>query len=359
MTSTSPGSRPTRRARRDMTCRRRTRRKSSWASAEGKPVSRGGDKVRPRYLARRRPHHATMDNPTPTGGGLRAPLGSNLCRSCTRVFPALYAARPQGTGGQGQRGGTRGGIRIDGGAAAAGEGRCAARVGSWREGPEVRRASATSRTSSSASPRRRRATAWRRRSASSWPSPGVGPVGAGGADRLVHPDAVHRLRVQLHEPRRSGLRHELRVGHTVDGPAAGLAVAAGRSSRPTSSSWPAWRRSPASTRSCSSAGRRRPTTSWAVTLVGVVWIVVMTWICVIGIELNAAHAEVAAHRRDPHARAVRRRRADQGRLHRRPHRGRPSASSGSTRSTSRASTPSSTASCSASSSTGGGTAGSR
>ena len=29
-------------------------------------------------------------------------------------------------------------------------------------------------------------------------------------------------------------------------------------------------------------------TSWAVTLVGVVWIVVMTWICVIGIELNAA-----------------------------------------------------------------------
>jgi amino acid transporter len=29
-------------------------------------------------------------------------------------------------------------------------------------------------------------------------------------------------------------------------------------------------------------------TSWAVTLVGVVWIAVMTWICVIGIELNAA-----------------------------------------------------------------------
>jgi amino acid transporter len=29
-------------------------------------------------------------------------------------------------------------------------------------------------------------------------------------------------------------------------------------------------------------------TSWAVTLVGVVWIAIMTWICVIGIELNAA-----------------------------------------------------------------------
>jgi amino acid transporter len=29
-------------------------------------------------------------------------------------------------------------------------------------------------------------------------------------------------------------------------------------------------------------------TSWAVTLVGVVWIAIMTWICVVGIELNAA-----------------------------------------------------------------------
>ena len=43
----------------------------------------------------------------------------------------------------------------------------------------------------------------------------------------------------------------------------------------------------ASTRSCSSAGRRRPTRTLAVTIVGVVWIAVMTWICVIGIELNA------------------------------------------------------------------------
>src|SRR5919206_4860236 len=29
-------------------------------------------------------------------------------------------------------------------------------------------------------------------------------------------------------------------------------------------------------------------TAWAVTLVGCVWIALMTWICVIGIELNAA-----------------------------------------------------------------------
>ena len=63
--------------------------------------------------------------------------------------------------------------------------------------------------------------------------------------------------------------------------------AAGRSSSPTSSSWPTSRRSPACTRSCSSAGSRAADSTVAVTLVGVAWIAIMTWICVIGIELSA------------------------------------------------------------------------
>ena len=50
----------------------------------------------------------------------------------------------------------------------------------------------------------------------------------------------------------------------------------------------------------------------------------MTWICVIGIELNAATQRWLLSRRDPHAGAVRRRRAVKVARHRRPDRGRPS-----------------------------------
>src|SRR5215207_4724274 len=60
MTSTLPGSRATRRARRDMTWRRRTRWKSSWASAEGKPVSSGGATSFSKVLAPARAHHTVL-----------------------------------------------------------------------------------------------------------------------------------------------------------------------------------------------------------------------------------------------------------------------------------------------------------
>ena len=62
---------------------------------------------------------------------------------------------------------------------------------------------------------------------------------------------------------------------------------AGRSCSPTSSSWRACRRSPASTRSSSSAPTISRRASSGSTVVGVIWIVVMTWICYVGIELSA------------------------------------------------------------------------
>ena len=72
-----------------------------------------------------------------------------------------------------------------------------------------------------------------------------------------------------------------------------------------------------------------------VTFVGVVWIIVMTAICYIGIELSARHPGGAARGRDPHPGGLLRRGAGQG--VRRPHRPQrpPFASSGSTRSGSR------------------------
>ena len=90
------GSRPTRRARRDMTCRRRTRWKSSWASAEGKPVSRGGRKAPSRYPSPRRPHHATLDNPTPTAGGLYARAAAGAVPARRRSRARWWARRPRG-----------------------------------------------------------------------------------------------------------------------------------------------------------------------------------------------------------------------------------------------------------------------
>ena len=73
------------------------------------------------------------------------------------------------------------------------------------------------------------------------------------------------------------------------GPRTRAGRAAGRSSPPTSWSWPAWPRSPGSTSSCSFNANgigSNPASGW-VLLVGVLWIVAMTYICYRGIEVSA------------------------------------------------------------------------
>src|SRR3954447_10669160 len=286
MTSTSPGSRPTRRARRDMTWRRRTRRKSSWASAVGKPVSRGGDKGPLNGTspdgARTTPRWTTR--PRPAVGGVRR-RGATCAEPAARCLPSAISSRPQRPRVARRARRSRGGIGIDGSAAPC-RWRCAAWVGARREGPEVRRDQLRlehrhrrgvdgPRLQPGGNARLHRGRARR------------GTVGPRGADRLVHPDAVHRVRLQLHEPGGPRLRHELRVGHAGAGPQAGwlagwviiaadiivmasLAQIAGI----YSFLLVGW--------------QSAADTSWAVTLVGVVWIAIMTWVCVIGIELNAA-----------------------------------------------------------------------
>ena len=74
-----------------------------------------------------------MDNPTPTGGGLRAPLGSNLCRSCTRASARRYTlpARRHRVA-QGREEDSRWNPDLWR-RRPPGEGRCAARVGSIGE----------------------------------------------------------------------------------------------------------------------------------------------------------------------------------------------------------------------------------
>ena len=73
------------------------------------------------------------------------------------------------------------------------------------------------------------------------------------------------------------------------GPEDRMAGRMGASSPPTSWSWPAWPRSPGSTCSCCStptASARMPSSGW-VLLVGILWIVAMTAICYVGIEISA------------------------------------------------------------------------
>ena len=63
--------------------------------------------------------------------------------------------------------------------------------------------------------------------------------------------------------------------------------AAGASSPPTSSSWPTSRRSPVRTRfSLFHLDDLAASTFWS-TVAGVIWIIVMTWICYKGIEVSA------------------------------------------------------------------------
>ena len=99
---------------------------------------------------------------------------------------------------------------------------------------------------------------------------------------------------QRAEQGRPGLRHHLHLGRHARSARGPAGWAAGASSRPTCWSWPAWRRSPASTCSCCSgptASASNPTSGW-VLLVGVMWIVVMTYICYRGIEISADCSKV-------------------------------------------------------------------
>ena len=180
-----------------MTCRRRTRWKSSWASAEGKPVSRGGRKLHPRYLPPRRPHHATgTTQPRPSVDGCR-------------VAPATAPV---------QRAGGESGIRIDGSAAGGGGG---PGLCPGRQGAEDRRA----RLRLERRDRRRLDGAGLQPGRVARPRGGAWPASACSRRRSccrLHPDALHRGVVLLHEPRRPGLRHDLLVGHAGDGPVRGL-----------------------------------------------------------------------------------------------------------------------------------------
>ena len=128
-----------------------------------------------------------MDNPTPTGGGLRAPLRSNLCRTCTQRLPALYA-RARSRRGPGTARRDAGGIRIDGGAAAR---RGDALHGS-AHGEKGLKSDAISYVSNIVIGVASTAPAYSLAATLGFivAVPGVGPLGAGGAARLVPPDAA-------------------------------------------------------------------------------------------------------------------------------------------------------------------------
>ena len=105
----------------------------------------------------------------------------------------------------------------------------------------------------------------------------------------LHPHAALLDRLQRDEQGRPGLRHHVHLGARGRSGRRPAGRAAGPSSPPTSWSWPAWRRSPGSTCSCCSAptaSARTPTSAW-VLLVGIGWIVAMTYICYRGIEVSA------------------------------------------------------------------------
>ena len=292
-----------------MTCRRRTRRKSSCASAEGKPVSRGGDKARPRYLARRRPHHATMDNPTPTGGGSRAPQWSNLCRNCHPVCPALYARAPQGPGARAARR-----TQVESGSMAAPP-PPGSEPGGLGPGEKGLKSDAIGYASNVVIGVASTAPGYSLAATLGFI---VAVAGRRAARRrrscivVVHPDAAAS---------RSAYNYMNRADPDCGTTFAWVTRAMG----PHAGWLGGWAIIVADiivmANLAQIAGiysfllfgwRAAADSSWAVTLVGVVWIAVMTWICVIGIELNAAHAAVAARRRDRHAGAVRGRRAGQG-----------------------------------------------
>ena len=104
--------------------------------------------------------------------------------------------------------------------------------------------SASCRASSSASPRRRPAT---RSPRSLGYVVAIGGIGLQAPAVLLLafvPMAADRLGLLLHEPRRPGLRHDLLRGSRRRWARTRAGSAAGRSSSPTSSSWPTSRRSP-------------------------------------------------------------------------------------------------------------------
>ena len=152
--------------------------------------------------------------------------------------------------------------------------------------------SAWSRASSSGSRRPRRPTAWPRRSASS--SLLRRPAVAGHRDPGLRPDAVHRDRLPGAEQGRPGLRHDVHLGDPGVRARRPAGWAAGASSPPTSWSWRAWPRSPASTCSCSStptaSGTIRPAAGCCSSASS--GSSLMTYICYVGVELSARLQQV-------------------------------------------------------------------
>ena len=113
----------------------------------------------------------------------------------------------------------------------------------------------------------------------------VGAVAGDHVDR-VHPDGVHRVGVLLPEPRRSRLRHQLQLGDPRDRAAQrmdGRLEQRGR--RPRDHAEPRGDR----------RGVHVPAvrvehagdSNWATLALGIAFIMGMTWICVVGIELSA------------------------------------------------------------------------
>ena len=192
------------------------------------------------------------------------------------------------------------GIRIDGGAAAGGGGRGPG-LGPGRQGAEDRRARASSPTSSSASRRRRRATAWPRRSGSSsgWPA---SACSRRRSSWCAFVPMLFIARAYYYMNRADpGLRHHLLVGHRAMGPYAGwiggwaiivadIIVMANLAQIAGLYTLPALR--------LADAPRTRRS---AVTIVGVVWIAIMTAICVYRHRAVGAHPGRPARRRADHA----------------------------------------------------------
>ena len=103
----------------------------------------------------------------------------------------------------------------------------------------------------------------------------------------VHPDGVHRGGVLLPQPRRSRLRHELQLGHARDGSASGwLGGWSSMVADLIDHAEPGGHRG-GSTRSSLFGWDSVANNNWATMALGIVFIMGMTWICVVGIELSA------------------------------------------------------------------------
>ena len=127
---------------------------------------------------------------------------------------------------------------------------------------------------------------------------GDGIVGEGTVDHAArfHPDAAHRHCVSTVEPRGTGLRHDLHLGHSGVRAAGGVARWVGHHRRGCHRRGTS-RRSRVRTRSSCSGGTDcwsppsgRPSPAW--------WIVIMTYICYRGIEVSARlRCSASGHRR--------------------------------------------------------------